>query len=80
MTSMAPFTAGDLVTVTSRSGRDHVRTAYGVVLDWMEHTDWMDHSSPGPGRSVFEGLALVMIDGEQVWCDHTDMMRLNDHA
>ena len=67
MTSMAHIIAGDLVSLTSRSGRGHVRSAYGVVLDWTDHNY---HGS----LSV-----LVMVDGEQVWYDHRDMQRLNDH-
>ena len=30
----------------------------------------------GEGQPKVE---LVMVDGEQVWYDHRDMMRLNDH-
>jgi hypothetical protein len=67
VTSLAHITAGDLVTVTSRLSRDHARPAYGVVLDWTDHNY---HGS----LSV-----LVMVEGEQVWCDHRDIRRLNDH-
>jgi hypothetical protein len=68
VTSLAHITAGDLVTVTSRLGRisRRGRPAYGVVVDYLDP----DHFSP---------RVLVMVEGEQVWCDHRDIRRLNDH-
>ena len=57
---------GDLVSLTLRSGRAHTRTAYGVVMEWADSSQYDN------------ACALVMVEGEQAWYDYRDMLRLND--